>query len=202
MKPSTSIALAIIGIVATFVATFSGVYLAAKLQNDQREQQSFRAYKSMISIMDKDCKQTLEMSKGSLDALLEGFTPTPGVMLSSFLSNALLLAWMDEKRSVRLISAIGDAANFSAIYTRKIAKLDMIPDIPGQIDIVPKKTLNLQDQQPPFPMPNQMAIQQAMIIKEREILKNSAREILKTYVNKLNDVCIILEEERDHISSL
>ncbi len=182
MKTSTSIGLGILGIVATFVATFSGVYLAASVTRQQAEETKQQAYKALITVMDSDCKATLEQSHRSVDIVFESIAPAPGIMLSSLFQNSLLLDRMNPDRSVRLVTAIGEASQLSARLMRKISRLDMMPTVGERQPMDPRGLQFLND-----------------LKKDRGAIEKTALLILETYSRQLDTLCGIIEEEMSEL---
>jgi hypothetical protein len=181
MSARSNLVLATLGIIATFVATFLGVYLAASLQTRDREAERVGAYRALLLVMEDDCRSTLELSKRSIGIATESFVPSPGLMYASLLQNSLLLERMDEKRLAKLVPAIAEASQLSARFMRKVARMDMIHVPP--VDMAPQ------------PVRDAMS-------RQRDDLKSSAEELLRAYEEQLGSVCSTIAEEREFVGSL
>ena len=101
MKPGVLIG--IIGIVASFAATFSGVYLANSLLKKSEQEKTFQSYKSLLSLMHTDCIEILNLNKDVDPTDIAGELRKPMFLFDSALNNSLLLNNMDKSLLTEMI---------------------------------------------------------------------------------------------------
>jgi len=105
-KNSISLWLSVIGIIATFVATFLGVFLANTLDKKENELQERKNYLAYLTIMCEECRETYEINKD-----IDPESKVNEIRGGPFLFNAAAqntknLIFMDEKQVINLMRSI------------------------------------------------------------------------------------------------
>jgi hypothetical protein len=178
----------VLGIVAVFVATFLGVYLAEFLQERAREEQVMQNYAALLLVMEKDCQSAVELTNSTVGIATQSTAPAPGLMLASMFQYSLLLERMDPSRLTALVPDLAQAAQLSARHSRIAPGLDSLQEqiergLPGA--------------------PKQIQDEVVLAAKERRAkLELLARETLQAYSAKLQAICAIVVDERLSIDSL
>lgn len=113
--------IALLGVLATFVATYLGVYLASGAQKRADDEKSLDAYKTMLSVMAVDCRQTLKLNQDVNPGDKLAQLRSPVFLYSTPLQNSLLFQHMDRSKLTDLIHSITRSAFFGSKYQEYVS---------------------------------------------------------------------------------
>ncbi len=128
---------AIVGVVAAFGSTYSGVYFAAQNAEFDRIEEQKSKFNSLVRVMHNNCEHTLSVI--SKNAPTD--KPTPLVMpTTTFIvthANISTLGGVDEDRLTELVNALADletsGRKYGAVAERYERPLKFVPEPPSSL---------------------------------------------------------------------
>jgi hypothetical protein len=181
LKPG--ILIGALGIVATFLATFSGVFLANSLQEANNQKRELKSYKSLVAIMHADCVEILNLNK-DLDPIdRSGKLRQPIFLFSSALQNSLLFEHMERKHLLELIRSLSRSSYYGQKYQQYVS---LHPS-----GIIPLPSPSKQGE---TYADHQKRIRQEVEVFRKERM-NEARQFHNKYVTESEGLCKMLSAQ-------
>lgn len=172
--------IATVGIVATFIATYLGVYLATAAQQRVDTEKSIAAYKSMLGVMAVDCLQVLKLNRDLSPKDQVPQLRSPVFLYSTPLQNSLLFEHMESSKLIELIHSLTRSAFFAQKY-QEFVSLSPSGILPP---VIPTQGEN--------PMQFHERIQnEVRAFGERRIAE--AKDFHQKYVSETENLCRLLE---------
>ena len=181
---------AIVGVLAAFGSTFSGVYFAARVAESERVAEQKSAFNALVSAMHSNCKYTLSIvsENAPTDEPTQILVPT--VMLASAHSNIVTLGIVDEDRLTMLIRTLVDLETswkkYNAAAQRYERPLRYVPEPPPN---------------PPDNVPQHIRDGHARHIEnwnqyknDREVEFSQVKKLYEEYENKVRSSCDVFQE--------